>query len=317
MKRLFTSFQYLCICFLCAITQNVFAQGWKIVNESGDDIDMSTVRLTDYNDAYRLTANGDYYIVAPQGKHITSAKLTFLYLYDIAKTKSNSFSSDKKYVLSWKYDNVGYYMQQWSGNINQFTYQNVESGEAIWNIIPATGEGYYIKNNKTNNYIYITGSGSSGTKFTYSSTQPSKTWSYTENNGFSTTNGGGETRYLRYNNGKILLSSSSTNKMVLAYELSPDYPLEKGTYTATVYDTDGTTAGNYTLNSTTAKKTTNLTGLNSDCVKFNISDLAENKFASIRVEVTLADGEVGGNPEHLLLPPMLLMEMPLLTLVLR
>ena len=298
MKRLFTSFQYLCICFLCAITQNVFAQGWKIVNESGDDIDMSTVRLTDYNDAYRLTANGDYYIVAPQGKHITSAKLTFLYLYDIAKTKSNSFSSDKKYVLSWKYGNGVYYMQQWSGNINQFIYEHVESGEAIWNIIPATGGGYYIKNNKTNYYIYITGS-DSGTKLTSSSTQPSKTWSYTENNGFYTTNGDGQTRYLRYNSGKILLSSSSTNKMVSAYELSPDYPLEKGTYTATVYNTDGTTADNYTLNSTTAefKELTNLTGLNSDCVKFNISDLAENKFASIRVEVTLADGEVGGNPD--------------------
>lgn len=304
MKRLFTSFQYLCICFLCAITQNVFAQGWKIVNESGDDIDMSTVRLTDYNDAYRLTANGDYYIVAPQGKHITSAKLTFLYLYDIAKTKSNSFSSDKKYVLSWKYGNRVNYIQQFNGNINQYIYVHVEDGHAIWNIIPATGGGYYFKNNNTNNYIYITGSGSSGTKLTSSSTQPSKTWSYTENNGFYTTNGDVETRYLCYNKNSIYLSSSSsTNTKIYAYELSPDYPLEKGTYTATVYDTDGISAGNYTLNGTTAISK-ELTGLNSDCVKFNISDLAENKFASIRVEVTLADGEVGGNPEAVVSTPM-------------
>ncbi len=304
MKRLFTSFQYLCICFLCAITQNVFAQEWKIVNESGDNIDMSTVRLTDYNDAYRLTANGDYYIVAPQGKHITSAKLTFLYLYDIAKTRSNSFSSDKKYVLSWKYGNVVNYMQQFNGNINQYTYEHVEDGHAIWNIIPATGGGYYIKNNKTNNYIYITGSGSSGTKLTSSTNQPSKTWSYAANSGFSTTNGDGDTRYLCYSKNSIYLSSSSsTNTKIYAYELSPDYPLEKGTYTATVYDTDGNSAGNYTLNGTTAK-TTNLTGLNSDCVKFNISDLAENKFASIRVEVTLADGEVGGDPNVEVSTPM-------------
>ena len=119
MKRLFTSFQYLCICFLCAITQNVFAQGWKIVNESGDNIDMSTVRLTDYNDAYRLTANGDYYIVAPQGKHITSAKLTFLYLYDIAKTRSTSFSSDKKYVIPWEHNDEYYYMQLKENNCMQ------------------------------------------------------------------------------------------------------------------------------------------------------------------------------------------------------
>ena len=295
MKRFFTSFQYLCICFLCAITQNVFAQEWTLTDENGGIVSNQSTKLEDDNhdytlDAYTLSANGDYYVEAPAGKHITG--ITF---YDREGKPTytqiiGAPANGQKVVVSYNAQKFVFITSSSAGTA-------IHEAQAAEFIVETNGDGkYYFKSTGNGKYLGVT---SGRTALTVYSSKPSKAWMKTSDNKWYVYESWNDPAYLVYYQNEITAKYSTSNTYVKARIVNPfwtrTFPFEQGSYTATV---DG---NSYTLNSnnTTANHT-----INSNYVKFNISNLAAGKTATF--SVTLEDGDipVSENPEVVVSTPM-------------
>ena len=296
MKRLFTSFQYLCICLLCAITQNVFAQEWTLTDENGGIVSNQSTKLEDDNhdytlDAYTLSANGDYYVEAPAGKHITG--ITF-YDREGKPTYTQIIGAPaigQKFVISYNGQKFVYLTTNSAGTASH-------EAQAEEFVLESAGTNrYHIKATSNNRYLY-----SSGTAWAVSSQKPSYYWT-NNNNQWSYYRGGS------YDPAFIIWDSK--NPRITTHYKDPSnsngyirivnpfwtrtFPFEKGSYTATV---EGSSYQVSNSNSSVSHTT------NSNYLKFNISDLAAGKTATF--SVTLADGDVpvSENPEVVVSTPM-------------
>lgn len=296
MKRLFTSFQYLCICFLCAITQNVFAQEWTLTDEDGGIVSKQSTKLEDDNhdytlDAYTLSANGDYYVEAPAGKHITGitfydreGKPTYTQIIGVP-------AIGQKFVISYNGQKFVYFTSSSAGTA-------IHEADAEEFVLESAGTNrYHIKATSNNRYLY-----SSGTAWAVSSQKPSYYWT-NNNNQWSYYRGGSyDPAFIIWDskNPKITTqyrNPNSTNGYIRIVNpfWTRTFPFEKGSYTATV---EGSSYSVSNSNSSASHTT------NSNYLKFNISDLAAGKTATF--SVTLADGDVpvSENPEVVVSTPM-------------
>ena len=295
MKRLFTSFQYLCICFLCAITQNVFAQEWTLTDGNGGSVVSQFNNLeSDSHDydvpSYTLPANGDYTVVAPQGYHITS--ISFYYRDgqpEYIQQFGTNLESGEKYIIGLKIsDNDVRFLYGSSGTIVPGTAIH-EAGAGDY-VVTASGNGYTIQNS-SGNYLYAKSDRSLGV------IKSKKVWLH-DAYGWYMTVSGDKLYFVRY-------KYSSTDKITCSYRTSiyytkltdpffkKTYPFKKGSYTATVNGVNGNSA--YTLNASHLTQTADLSNTLIDYVNFNISGLGAGESATYYV--TLAEGGVEGNPE--------------------
>ena len=295
MKRLFTSFQYLCICFLCAITQNVFAQEWTLTDGNGGSVVSQFNNLeSDSHDydvpSYTLPANGDYTVVAPQGYHITS--ISFYYRDgqpEYIQQFGTNLESGEKYIIGLKIsDNDVRFLYSSSGTYVPGT--AIHEADAGDYVVTASGNGYTIQNS-SGNYLYAKSDGSLGVS------KSKKVWLH-DANGWYMTVSGDKLYFVRY-------KYSSTDKITCSYRTSiyytrltdpffkKTYPFKKGSYTATVNGVNGNSA--YTLNASHLTQTADLSNTLIDYVNFNISGLGAGESATYHV--TLAEGGVEGNPE--------------------
>ena len=295
MKRFFTSFQYLCICFLCAITQNVFAQEWTLTDGNGGSVVSQFNNLeSDSHDydvpSYTLPANGDYTVVAPQGYHITS--ISFYYRDgqpEYIQQFGTNLESGEKYIIGLKIsDNDVRFLYGSSGTIVPGT--AIHEADAGDYVVTASGNGYTIQNS-SGNYLYAKSDGSLGVS------KSKKVWLH-DANGWYMTVSGDKLYFVRY-------KDNNTDKITCSYRTSSyytrltdpffkkTYPFKKGSYTATVNGVNGNSA--YTLNASHLTQTADLSNTLIDYVNFNISGLGAGESATYYV--TLAEGGVEGNPE--------------------
>ena len=292
MKRLFTSFQYLCICFLCAITQNVFAQEWTLTDGNGGSVVSQFNNLeSDSHDydvpSYTLPANGDYTVVAPQGYHITGISFYYRdgqpeYIQQIGNPESGEI-----YLIGTirndgnKYFIYGGTVATPGGNARH----EAEAGEFR---IEASGTGYTIKRVTDGKYLRA---GSSS----FSMNASPGVW-YKDNTGWYYRYSG-DNRYLVYNkSGKKVQPYYQPSKTYIALTdpfFKKIYPFKKGSYTATVNGVNGNSA--YTLDASRLTQTADLSNTRIDYVNFNISGLGAGESATYYV--TLAEGGVEGNPD--------------------
>lgn len=295
MKRFFTSFQYLCICFLCAITQNVFAQEWTLTDGNGGSVVSQFNNLeSDSHDydvlSYTLPANGDYTVVAPQGYHITS--ISFYYRDgqpEYIQQFGTNLESGEKYIIGLKIsDNDARFLYSSSGTYVPGT--AIHEADAGDYVVTASGNGYTIQNS-SGNYLYAKSDGSLGVS------KSKNVWLHDANGWYMTVNGD-KLYFVRY-------KYKSTDKITCSYRTSSyytrltdpffkkTYPFKKGSYTATVNGVNGNSA--YTLDASHLTQTADLSNTLIDYVNFNISGLGAGESATYYV--TLAEGGVEGNPE--------------------
>ena len=292
MKRLFTSFQYLCICFLCAITQNVFAQGWTLTDGNGGSVVSQYNNLeSDSHDydvpSYTLPANGDYTVVAPQGYHITSISFYYRdgqpeYIQQFGNPESGEIyligtilnDGTKKFIYGGTVTTPG-------GNAAH----EAEAGEFL---IEASGTGYTIKRVTDGKYLRTSLS-------SFSMNANPGVW-YKDNTGWYYRYSG-DNRYLVYNKSgkKVQPYYQPSNNYIALTDpfFKKTYPFKKGSYTATVNGVNGNSA--YTLDASHLTQTADLSNTRIDYVNFNISGLGAGESATYYV--TLAEGGVEGNPE--------------------
>jgi hypothetical protein len=286
MKRLFTSFQYLCICFLCAITQNGFAQDLTLVDADGNSVETQSTFVEssahDYDvPAYMLSANGDYYVEVPAGKHITG--ITF---YD--KNGKPDYTQiigmpevGQKFVISYN----GSFVMMTTTTAGSTPHE----GLAQEFVLEKYNGKYYIKGTTINRYLTT-----NANAWSSSSSRPSGYhWEIDQKNQVYNTNGWDSPYYIVYKNTNIQINNSTNTATKNARVTNPfwtrTFPFEKGSYTATVE------GSSYTLNDSHTSAAHSIT-TNGNYVKFNISDLEAGKTATFNV--TLADGDapVAENP---------------------
>ena len=244
---------------------------------------------------YYVTAtNGTYYVEAPAKFRIIGATLNFLKSNATRTTYSykdaSSISSGSTYIIT---DGSGHYLNNDNGAISTGSDPNTAT---LWTISSLGKNTYTIKNG---NYYLTTGLALSTN---------SSTWSYSSSNGFYYTPKS-TSYYLTYSASWTTSTSSGNIKLQTRSSSSTSYT--GGTFAASVYGTDGTSATQtVSVSDEATTQSVTLSGLNNDAVKFSISSLTSGANAlynvtlkllplnpelqNLSVATKLEDGEVTG-----------------------
>ncbi len=263
-------------------------------DSEGTDIETGTVKIDDEHYVWTIK-NGTFYLEAPKIYRVTGGRLKFLSQEVTEVTEAtekyaenpSTATAGNKYVIG----NGAYYLQLYLNNWGNYAFRRVsDKAEAtVWTFSSDENGGFFIYSEKDSRYFTL--NNNLGV-----STDPSS-WNYgTYGLSYKTTS---YTYYLRYYNNSFR-STTSTNNANLrtplyeyTYTAASTITHPASTYKAKVYGTDGEepfeTIEMGPDNNTEA--TVNVTGLNNDAIKFEISDLEADgtAFFQVAIDVMILD----------------------------
>ncbi len=259
-------------------------QAVSLVNSEGTA--QTQTFQTDDGQYFVLTANGDYYLEAPQKFRIVGATLNFLRHSATSSTTGTTYTytdvssptSDSSYIIT---DGNGNYLNLSNGSLVNGT----DGSEAtLWTVKKESGRNsnkYTIYNN---GYYIVWNNGLSA------STNSDKGKWYWANSHFYGSSSSPSSSCIGYNNGWTVGSSTSKLQTRTGSTGTTTTTLAASDFTATVNNRENTAAAtNGTLNLTESNASATLTvdDYNNDAIHFNISGLATGSSALYNVNLKL------------------------------
>ena len=259
-------------------------QAVSLVNSEGTA--QTQTFQTDDGQYFVLTANGDYYLEAPQKFRIVGATLNFLrhsatssttgttYTY----TDVSSLSSGSSYIIT---DGSGNYLNLSNGSLVNGT----DGSEATLWTVTREGSGRSTKYTIYNNGYYIVWDNGLS-----ASTSSDKGKWYWGNSHFYGSSSNQSSSCIGFNNGWTVGSSTSKLQTRAGSTGTTTTTLAASDFTATVNNRENTAAatnGTLKLTESNASATLTVDDYNNDAIHFNISGLATGSSALYNVNLKL------------------------------
>ncbi len=274
-------------------------QSVSLVNSAGEA--QTQTYQTDDGQYFVLTANGDYYLEAPQKFRIVGATLNFLrhsatgtstgttYTY----TDVSSVSSGSSYIIT---DDNGNYLNLSNGSLVNGT----NGAEAtLWTVTRNSsggghggGYGGGPGGGGSQNSTYTISSGSyyivwSNGSLSAATSSNSGNWYYSNGQFYGSSNSQSSS-YIGYSNGWTVGSSTSKLQTRTSSSGSTTTTLAASDFTATVNNRENTAAateGTLQLTENNSSATVTVDDYNNDAIHFNISGLASGSCALYNVNL--------------------------------
>ncbi len=259
-------------------------QAVSLVNSEGTA--QTQTFQTDDGQYFVLTANGDYYLEAPQKFRIVGATLNFLRHSATSSTTGTTYTytnvsspiSGSSYIIT---DGSGNYLNLSNGSLVNGT----DGSEATLWTVTRESSGRSTKYTIYNNGYYIVWNNGLS-----ASTSSDKGKWYWANSHFYGSSSSQNSSCIGYNNGWTVGSSTSKLQTRTGSTGTTTTTLAASDFTATVNNRENTAAAtNGTLNLTESNASATLTvdDYNNDAIHFNISGLANGSSALYNVNLKL------------------------------